>query len=139
MTPLARQAAMHTIHTVGHLKMFSVMYVPPGHVAEAQQGLIPLWDPVHSISHLICHHTCMNLKTDVCMHMQHDEVGFKRKAKKSLTSALTERVPPLLAPMTASHAEALRRSALHPMASVSLHGLCPEPNIFSIANAHSHV
>ncbi len=43
------------------------------------------------------------------MHMQHDEAGFKRKAKKSLTSVLTERVPPLLAPMTASHAEALRR------------------------------
>ncbi len=46
------------------------------------------------------------------MHMQHNEAGFKRKAKKSLTSALTERVPPLLAPMTASHAEALRRCGL---------------------------
>ena len=45
----------------------------------------------------------------ICMLMQHDEAAFKRKAKKSFTSALIERVPPLLAPMTTSHAEALRR------------------------------
>lgn len=50
--------------------------------------------------------------SDVCMRVQHNEAAFKRKAKKSFTSALTERVPPLLAPMTASHAEALRRCGL---------------------------
>ena len=52
---------------------------------------------------------------DACIHVQSDEASFKRKAKKSLTSALTERVPALMAPMTTSHAEALRRCMLSPL------------------------
>lgn len=47
-----------------------------------------------------------------CIVLQHDEASFKRKAKKSFAASLTEHVPALLAPMTTSHAEALRRYAL---------------------------
>ena len=46
------------------------------------------------------------------MHVQHDEVSLKRKAKKAFTSTLTQRVPALLEPMATSHAEALRRSGV---------------------------
>jgi len=48
------------------------------------------------------------------MHVQHDEASFKRKAKKSFTSALTQQAPAMLAPMTTSHAEALRRYSTYP-------------------------
>ena len=64
---------------------------------------------VHALIMWLCCYPCVS---DSHMHVQHDEVSLKRKAKKAFTSALTQHVPALLEPMATSHAEALRRSGV---------------------------